>query len=58
MLRLIERQPSFDWVDLALACGYYDQAHFIHEFRALSGFTPTTYLLERGERLNHVSLRD
>lgn len=25
-----------DWSDLAPDCGYYDQAHFINEFRALS----------------------
>ena len=32
-----------DWTQLALACGYYDQAHFINEFRELSGFTPGEY---------------
>jgi AraC-like DNA-binding protein len=31
------------WSDLALDCGYYDQAHFINEFRELSGLTPGEY---------------
>lgn len=29
--------------ELALECGYYDQAHFINEFRAFSGSTPGEY---------------
>ena len=28
---------------LAIECGYYDQAHFINEFRAFSGSTPGQY---------------
>jgi hypothetical protein len=30
-----------DWGDLAGGAGYFDQAHFGHEFRALTGLTPT-----------------
>jgi AraC-like DNA-binding protein len=35
---------------LALDCGYYDQAHFINEFRALSGRTPTAATNVSAER--------
>ena len=31
------------WTELALDCGFYDQAHFANEFRAFSGIDPTTY---------------
>jgi AraC-like DNA-binding protein len=45
---------SVDWAQLALDCGYYDQAHFIHEFRAFSGLTPTAYQTSRTAFQNHV----
>ena len=34
------RPGALRWSELALACGYYDQSHFINEFRAFSGATP------------------
>jgi AraC-like DNA-binding protein len=32
------------WTDLALGCGYYDQSHFINEFRFFSGMSPLEFL--------------
>jgi AraC-like DNA-binding protein len=58
VLASIERQQQVAWADIALACGYYDQAHCIHDFQAFAGLSPAAYLRERSERINHVLLPD
>jgi AraC-like DNA-binding protein len=35
---------SIDWTSLALDLGYFDQAHFIRDFKKLVGKTPTEYV--------------
>ncbi|KZB84174.1 helix-turn-helix domain-containing protein [Amycolatopsis regifaucium] len=40
----IDPAGPIDWGELAGAAGYFDQAHFGHEFRAFTGLTPTRYL--------------
>jgi AraC-like DNA-binding protein len=46
---------SLSWADVALSSGYYDQAHFIHDFQAFSGLTPTDYRRGRTAFQNHVT---
>jgi AraC-like DNA-binding protein len=44
-----------DLASLALDCGYFDQAHFNHDFRAFAGVSPLAYLRDRTST-NHVRL--
>jgi transcriptional regulator GlxA family with amidase domain len=55
-IRRIPIGRAVDWADVALACGYFDQAHLIHDFRAISGLSPGEYADLRTEHLNHVPL--
>lgn len=56
VLHLVEKGKPISWTNIALNCGYYDQAHFIHDFQDFCGLTPCTYLAQRGEFRNHVPL--
>ena len=40
---LLQRDAARLWTDAALAAGYYDQSHFIREFRRFVGCTPSEF---------------
>ena len=42
-LKSIDAIDMIDWGQLSQDCGFYDQAHFINDFKHFSGFTPEQY---------------
>ncbi|OMB84978.1 helix-turn-helix domain-containing protein [Mycolicibacterium farcinogenes] len=44
----IESAPDIDFADLAVRLGWYDQAHFINDFRSMLGSTPGEYAAAHG----------
>ena len=41
-----QQDADLDMIDLAYKCGYYDQSHFINDFKSLSGLTPNQCFAE------------
>lgn len=54
VVRELHSGADVPWAELALDCGYYDQAHFANEFRAFSGIDATSYSVRRTVWANHV----
>jgi AraC-like DNA-binding protein len=53
-LRQISSGIRIHWPNVALEAGYFDQAHFIHDFRAFSNINPSAYLSDYQGHVNHV----
>ena len=50
----IENHGVIHWSNFARERGYYDQPHFINEFKNFSGFTPGEYMHRKTDLLNYV----
>lgn len=53
----LELNPTSNWLALALQCGYYDQAHFIKEFKEFSGMNPTSYFTGSNELTKYFTTK-
>jgi AraC-like DNA-binding protein len=43
LIERIRKGLPVNWAELAVECGYFDQAHLIRDFRAFAGVTPLAY---------------
>ncbi len=55
-IREIEQNRQVTWARIAYESGYYDQAHFINDFKTFSGFTPSQYLTRHSDSVNYVAV--
>ncbi|MGW0227627.1 helix-turn-helix domain-containing protein [Actinopolymorpha singaporensis] len=55
-LAAIPHDRPVDWAEIAHRTGYFDQAHFVKEFRAFTGLAPSAYRPRSATTRNHVPL--
>ncbi len=55
-VRLLHSEREGSIAQVAVSCGYFDQAHLTNDFRSIAGVTPSEYRAARTEHANHLSL--
>ena len=54
--KIIESRPKISWTDLTYEVGYYDQTHFIKDFKEFARLTPTLIHKELSEEHTQFQL--
>ena len=57
-LALRRAAQSLTWANIAVRAGYFDQAHLVHEARAIAGATPSELLVSAGGLTDIFLVRD
>ncbi|MFZ1559279.1 MAG: AraC family transcriptional regulator [Saprospiraceae bacterium] len=52
----IAMSKEINWSRIAYDAGFYDQAHFINDFKSFSGFSPSQYLQMQQEFQNYIAV--
>jgi len=52
VLQLKEDHPNFTLTDIGLESGYYDQSHFIKDFRAIFGVAPKSFFRDNAKLIS------
>jgi AraC-like DNA-binding protein len=58
IFQALERSEEGRWLSAALDCGYYDQAHFIRDFKRFSGLCPSSYFRESPMLAHYFTRKD
>ncbi len=53
-VRTIDSADNINWGQVSLECGFYDQSHFINDFKHFAGFTPEQYAKIQTNYQNYI----
>ena len=54
--RMLQLPREVSLTDLAMEFDYYDQAHFIHDFKAFTGNSPSVFLTEKRSLIQNMKI--
>jgi methylphosphotriester-DNA--protein-cysteine methyltransferase len=57
VVKRLDKERRVHWADIAVDAGYYDQSHFVRDFRQFTGLNPSQYLIDRRDYGNYVPIR-
>ncbi|AXY74158.1 AraC family transcriptional regulator [Paraflavitalea soli] len=57
VIKSFEKQPR-SLTEMAHDCGYYDQAHFIHDFQSFSGYNPKAFFTHQKQGADYRTFEE